>query len=71
MTTDTIKAIRAIAAFNYQHGYSPTHDVLLVARLRAAGLSDEHIAAALEAVESTCKYCWNREAVRCSCMNDD
>lgn len=71
MTTKTMRAIQAIAAFNYQRGYSPTHDVLLVAKLRAAGLSEEHVAAALAAVESTCKHCWNAEAATCCCMRDE
>ena len=59
-----------IAAFNYQYSYSPTQDVLLVAKLRAAGLNEDQLAAALEAIESTCKYCWNSEA-GCYCTYDD
>lgn len=58
-----------IELFNIAHGRAG-HDVLLIRKLRAAGLDDRAIAAVLEAMESTCPACWDAEA-GCRCADDE
>jgi hypothetical protein len=47
-------------------GYGP---VLFVKKLKEV-LSDAQIAAVLQAIDSTCNYCWN-SGKNCYCMRDD
>ena len=61
-------AAETIAAFTDYHTGSQ-HG--LIKKLREGGLSDEHIAVCLDAIESTCNACWHGDKCYCYCTRDD
>lgn len=65
---DADKARIVIEEFNRDHTYG--RNSLFVVRLRAQGLSDEHVAGVLLVVDSTCNECWDSDD-GCQCWNDE
>ena len=62
-------AIVVINEFNHHYGDMGS-DCLFVKILRDGGLDNEQIAIVINAVDSTCRECWNQES-GCQCNNDD
>lgn len=57
-----------VEEFNRSHGGD--QDCVLVAKLRATGLTTDQIAKAIVAIEDTCPQCWNGNS-GCQCWNDE
>jgi len=45
-------------------------DVLFIRKL-SPHLSNEQIVIVLEAISTTCNYCWESDSLNCSCYRDD
>ena len=59
-----------IGYFNYEHGDIKSRDTLLIQKFKKDGFNEIEIAKIVNAIESTCKHCYDGES-GCQCWNDE
>lgn len=68
MKKTTQQELAEIESWNLQHG--DRKQSVFTIKLEKAGLNPAQICAVLDAVDTTCRYCWDSD-YPCYCMNDE